>query len=171
MPSPQKRSENQTFPGNWIVLVFFCSLFLCFTFFNVKIFQAIDSQVKCFFSLFNYGFLLGWFFFSIDLCQQISIMPSSQRYTERKWRAIFPKKESTVEKSGKIFSAAEIVCRRDSNLPLRKPIFIAITNLFSSIYCCCFCCCFQFFASILCKSMPYRFKKNAFENVLNCGSV
>lgn len=121
-----KRSENQTFSGNWIV----CTLPPFFR--NILTLKSLKQSIrsKMLFLLFNYGFLLGWFSSSSSFSQ--ALVPANFNYakqptTYKEKENEFPKK-TTFKKTRRFFGYRTGVPARQKSTAW-STIFIAITSL------------------------------------------
>lgn len=123
-----KRSENQTFSGNWIV----CTLPPFFR--NILTLKSLKQSIrsKMLFLLFNYGFLLGWFFPSSSSSFSQALVPANFNYakqptTYKEKENEFPKKQR-LKKTRRFFGYRTGVPARQKSTAW-STIFIAITNL------------------------------------------
>lgn len=128
-----KRSENQTFPGNWIVCTFSPFFRNILTLKNLK--QSIRS--KMLFLLFNYGFLLGWFFFFIFFFE--AFVPANFNYAKqpttytKKRRTSLPKIKKRLKKTRTFFRQPNL-CAGATAIYRLKYHFYSNYESFSSIF-------------------------------------
>lgn len=112
-----------------------CVVFLIFFFFrNIFMLRYLGQSIrsKMLFLLFNYGFLLGWFFFSSRLCQQISIICQAANDIPRKRARISTTKKKTFKKNSKFFRLPKL-CAGATEIYRLEYHFYSNYESFSSI--------------------------------------